>query len=201
MTHTLNRTGLSEARSGEEIIVLCMVHRAEKAQKMEEMKEIARTVLGHEPENVIGRPLGLDNETIEMMAPMTGIITAVFTSKDDALKVVKEIKSKKPGISVVLSGLFSDVHDICDCAGLREHTHHISLGIHGRTARLPDGKTLEITTQCGHSLIASNLIVALLKKIRKGKMTTEEAALCLAKPCACGIVSMKRVKEILEGMI
>ena len=201
MTHTLNRTGLSEDRAGEEIVVLCMLHRAEKAQKMEEMKEIARTVLGHEPENVIGRPFGLGNETIEMMAPMTGIITAAFTSKDDALKVVKEIKSKDLGISVVLSGLFSDVHDICECAGLREHTHHISLGIHGKIERLPDSKTMEITTQCGHSLIASNLIAALLKKIRKGKMTTGEAAMLLAKPCACGIVNTKRVKEILEDMM
>ena len=68
MTHTLNRTGLSEARPGEEIVVVCMVHRAEKAQKMEEMREIARTVLGHEPVNVIGRPLGLGDDEIEMMA-------------------------------------------------------------------------------------------------------------------------------------
>lgn len=201
MTHTLNRTGLSEARPGEEIVILCMVQHAEKAQKVEEIKEIARTVLGHEPENVIGRPLGLDDETIEMMAPMTGIITAVFTNKDDALKVVEEIKSQKPGISVVLSGLFSDVHDICECAGLKEHTHHISLGIHGKAERLPDGKKLEIVTQCGHSLIASTLIEALLKKIRKGKMTTGEAALMLARPCACGIVNTKRVKKILEEMV
>jgi len=120
---------------------------------------------------------------------------------EDALKVVKEIKSKNLGLSVVLSGLFSDVHEICEGAGLREHTHHISLGIHGRTDRLPDAQTLQITTQCGHSLIASTLITALLKKIKKGKMTTEEAALLLAKPCACGIVNTKRVKQILEDMM
>ncbi len=201
MTHTLNRTGLSEARPGEEIVILCMVHRTERAQKIEEIKQIAQTVIGREPENIIGRPLGMDDEAIEMMAPLTGIITAVFTSTDDALKVVKEIKSQKPGISVVLSGLFSDVRDICECAGLKEHTHHISLGIHGRTERLPNEKYLEIITQCGHSLISSNLIEALLKKIRKGKMTSEEAALMLAKPCACGIVNTKRVKQILEEML
>jgi hypothetical protein len=201
MTHTLNRTGLSEAHPGEEIVIVCMVHRAEKAQKMEEMREIARTVLGHEPENVIGKPLGFGAEEIEMMAPMTGIITAVFTNKDDALKVVKEIKAQKPGISVVLSGLFSDIGDICECAGLKEHTHHISLGVYGKTERLPDGKMLEITTQCGHSLVSSHLIDAVLKKIRKAKMTTEEAAMVLAKPCACGIVNTKRVKAMLEGMV
>jgi hypothetical protein len=201
MTHTLNRTGLSEDRPGEEIVLLCMVHRAEKAQKMEEMKEIAASVLGHEPVNVIGRPLGLDDEAIQMMAPLSGIITAVFSSKEDALKVVEEIKSRRPGISVVLSGLFSDVHDMCTRAGLREHTHHISLGVHGKTERLPDEKTLEITTQCGHSLISRNLVNALLKKIRKGRMSTEEAALMLAKPCACGIVNTKRVEKILADMI
>jgi len=201
MTHTLNRMGISEARPGEEIVVLCMAPRTQKAQKMEAMRKMAETVLKYEPDNIIGKPLGLEAEQIEMMAPMTGIITAVFNNKEDAEKLIEDIKSQDLGISVVLSGLFSDVRDICKCAGLKEHTYHISLGIFGRTDRLPDEKTLEITTQCGHSLISPLLVEAVVKKIRKGKMTCEEAAQLLIRPCACGIGNAQRIEKVLGEMV
>jgi hypothetical protein len=114
--------------------------------------------------------------------------------------LVKDIKSQQLGVSVVLSGLFSDVRDICNSADLTEHTLNISLGIHGRTERVPDEKTLEIVTQCGHSLISPHLVEAVVKKIRKGKMTADEGALMLVKPCACGIGNPGRVAETLAEM-
>ena len=200
MTHTLNRRGLSKSRPGEEIVVLCMAYRERKAEKMQEMQEHARTVLKYEPDNFIGKPFGLEPEQIEAMAPMTGVITAVFNDRETVRKLVEEIKSKKLGISVVLSGLFTDVHDICNCAGLKEHTHHLSLGIFGKKDRLPDEKTLEIMTQCGHSLISQHLVDAVAKKIKKGKMTCEEGAHLLLKPCACGIVNTERTARILGEM-
>jgi hypothetical protein len=178
-----------------------MAHRAQKAEKAEAMQKIAETVLKYKPENVIGRPLGLNDETIEMMAPMTGVVTAVFTDKKDVEKLVEEIKQKQLGISVVLSGLFSDVRDICRCTGLKEHTYHMSLGVFGKTDRMPDEKTLEITTQCGHSLISASLVEAILKKMRKGKLSPEEGARLLVKPCACGIGNTKRIEKILREMV
>ena len=201
MTHTLNRTGLSDARPAEEIIVLCMVHRAEKIRKIEEMQKIARTILKYKPDNIIGEPLGFGPEEIETMAPITGVLTAVFSDKDAVLQLVEEIKSQRPGVSVVLSGLFSDIHDVCACTGLQEHTYHMSLGIFGKTDRLPEEKTLEIVTQCGHSLISPHLVSAIVKKIRKGKMTCEEGARQLIKPCACGIGNPRRIEKTLGEMI
>lgn len=200
MTHTLNRRGLSETRPGEEIVVLCMVTRAEKARKAEEMGRLAKTVLKYKPENFIGKPLGLEPEAVEAMAPVTGVVTAVFNNKEDVRKLIEEIKSQQLGISVVLSGLFNDVRDICNCAKLKEHTYHISLGTFGKTDRLPDEKTLEITTQCGHSLISPRLVDVVVKKIRKGKITPEEAARLLIKPCVCGIGNAKRIEKILGEM-
>ncbi len=201
MTHTLIRTGLSESRPGEEIVVLCMAHGPEKAQKMEEMKRAAGTVLSYKPDNILGRPFGLDDEQIATMAPMTGIITAVFNNKEDVKNLVEDIKSQDLGISVVLSALYSDVRDVCKCAGLKEHTYNISLGVFGKTERLPDEKTLEITTQCGHALISAHLVEAVVKKIRKGKMTVEEAAKMLVSPCACGIGNTRRIEKILTEII
>ena len=125
----------------------------------------------------------------------------MFSDKETALQVVQDIKSQRPGVSVVLSGLFTDVHDICRCAGLKEHTHHISLGILGKTDRLPAEETLEIVTQCGHSLISPHLVSAVVRKIRNGTMTCGEGAQLLIKPCACGIGNPKRIQKILEKLV
>lgn len=93
------------------------------------------------------------------------------------------------------------MRDVCSRAGLREHTYNISLGIYGKNERLSDEKTLEITMQCGHSLISPQLVEAVLKKIRKAKMTVAEAARMLVKPCACGIGNTKRIEKILSEMV
>jgi hypothetical protein len=191
MTHTLNRRGLSEERPGEEIVFLCMIPADERGKKSEEMLEMANTVLKYTPDNIIGAPLGLDEEGIRALAKRGTIITAVFTNKDDVQKLVEEIKSKRLGISVVLSGLFQDAHEVCDKAGLSEHTHNISLGIFGKTERLPDEETLEIATQCGHALISPHYVKQIVRKIRKGKMTSEEV---------CGIGNPQRIKRSLDLM-
>ncbi len=200
MTHTLNRTGLSEKRKGEEIVILCMIHYKLKEQKGNEMKEMARILMKYQPNNFIGSPLGLTEEQLIPMAAGVGVLTAVFTEKNDVVELIKEIKSKKLGISVVISALFSDVRDICKEASLTEHTYNCSVGVFGKTEKLPDELVMEITTQCGHGLISQHYVNDVVKRIRKGKLTPEEGADLLAKPCVCGIVNRKRTGEILSEL-
>ncbi|MBN1881887.1 MAG: hypothetical protein JW885_06910 [Deltaproteobacteria bacterium] len=200
MTHTLDRIGLSENHSGEEIVILCMVHYKHKEEKSEEIQEIARTVLKYKPNNFIGFPLSIPEEYLLPMAAQAGIVTAVFTDMSSITSLVRELREKALGISVVLSGLFSDVRKICDETGLTEHTTHYTAGVFGKTDELPDHLTLEITTQCGHALVSSHYVSNIVKKIRKGMLTSEEGAELLAKPCVCGIVNKKRTAEILAKM-
>jgi hypothetical protein len=178
-----------------------MAHGPEKPQKMDSMRKAAEIILAYNHVNMIGRPLGLDDESIKMLAPAMGIITAVFDNREDVDKLVSEMKAQKLDVSVVLSGLFSDVHETCKCAGLTEHTYNISLGVYGKTEKPPDHQTMEITTQCGHALISPHLVDAVVKKIRKGKMTVEEAARMLIKPCACGIGNTTRIGRLLGEMV
>lgn len=201
MTHTLNRRGLSPERPGEEIVFLCMVHRKQKPEKAEDMKEMTRIILKHDPENIIGSPLGLGEDDIVGMSGNAGVVTAVFSDKDKALELVEEIKSRKLGISVVISALFDDVADICNQVGLVGHTHNIPLGIFGRTEMLPDEKTLEIATQCGHALVSPNLIKHVVRQIKREKMTSDQGAELLTKPCVCGIVNPERTRRLLEEMV
>jgi hypothetical protein len=200
MTHTLDRIGLTSDRPGEEIVILCMAHYKEKEEKAEGIQEIARTILKYRPNNFIGLPLGIPEEYLVPLAAKAGVVTAVFTDKDTVVAVVREIKEKALGISVVLSGLFSDVFDVCRRTGMTEHTTHYTAGIFGKTERLPDHLTLEITTQCGHALVSRHYVSDIVKKIRKGKLTPEQGADLLSKPCVCGIVNKERTAEILEKM-
>jgi hypothetical protein len=200
MTHTLNRTGLSEERPGEEIIFLGMVQQKQKTEKASAMREMAETVLKYKPLNIISAPLGFNDQEVIDICVRAGIVTAVFSKRDDIRDLVKDIKSRKLGISVVLSGLFSDIQDICADTGLEPHTYNIPLGIFGKTERLPDKKTLEITTQCGHALISPHLVAHIVQKIKKGKMSSAEGAKMLVKPCFCGIGNPKRFEKILDDI-
>lgn len=200
MTHTLNRTGLTEEKSGEEIVFLAMVQAKRKDEKAEEMAELASLVMKYKPSNFIGAPTGFTPETLVKVAGRMSVITAVFHDLATVAELVREIKSKRLGISIVLSGLFSDVNHICRETGLKEHTHNISLGVFGRTEQMPDKDVLEITTQCGHALISPHYVGHLMKKVNKGRMTSEEAARLLIKPCVCGIGNPERIEKILDRM-
>ena len=200
MTHTLNRTGLKSHPSCKEYIFLCMIPAADKGKKTSEMVAICDILIKHNPLNMIGLPADLDEAGLYKMAQRSTILTAVFNDQATIEDVVKEIKEKDFGISVVLSGLFDDINTICQNTGACEHTHNISLGIFGKTDRLPDEKTLEITTQCGHALISSQYVDYIVKQIKKGKITSEEGMKKLVKPCVCGIANPERIKASLEEM-
>ena len=200
MTHTLNRTGLDDTKPGEEFVILCMAHYKDKAARSKQMEEMARVIIDHRPINFIGHPLGIKEDDLAPLAGLTGIITAVYTNKDLVIRLVKEIKSRKLGISVVLSGLFSDIGDVCRATGLTEHTSHIALGVFGKTEKIADPLTMEITTQCGHALVSRQYVKDIVKRLQKGKLTAAEGSELLAKPCVCGILNPKRTETILTKM-
>ena len=74
-----------------------------------------------------------------------------------------------------------------------------SLGVWGKTELLPSKEVLEITTMCGHAMVAANLVEKIIEDIKKGKTTPEKAAKKLAKPCECGIFNPTRAAELLAA--
>ena len=126
------------------------------------------------------------------------LVHMVFTSREDMTRYMEDLKKADLGISVVASGLFEEIFQCCKKAGLKPHTVNYSLGVHGRTEKLPPKEMLEITTMCGHALVAQNLVKKFIEDIRKGKETCEKAAEKLAKNCLCGIFNPKRAAELLR---
>lgn len=141
---------------------------------------------------------GLDPEEYRATLDTAYGVIACFSSKGAIEGVLKKLKEADTGISIVVSGLIDEIVKMGKQLGIKPHTAHLSLGIHGKKALLPEDKVLEMTTMCGHGLVASKLAKTVMNKVKEGKMTPEKGAHLLAQPCPCGIFNTDRCKELLE---
>ena len=145
---------------------------------------------------------------LRLVAHSSSVVIAIYTEVDDVINLINDLRgewlqnNRKQGypISVVLSGLFDDVHRCCQRTGSREHTYLHSLGFFGRIRDLPSETELEIITMCGHGLIAANRVRGLVKDIRASDITPAEAAENVTRPCVCGIVNRERAEEIFSRL-
>ena len=125
---------------------------------------------------------------------------ATFDSREKVKNLLIQMKEANLGISIMVSGMIDKVREIAAEAGLAPHTINLSLGVHGRTDRLPPADIRQFTTMCGHAVVAPNLVRQAIRRVKTGKRTTWEASLELAKPCACAIFSPHRSQEQLREL-
>jgi hypothetical protein len=128
-------------------------------------------------------------------------IFCVFTDKEKIKNALTQIKEMDEGISIVVSGVIDRVREVAADVGIEPHTINISLGIHGRTDRLPPADIRQFTTMCGHGMVSPNLIRDLFRRVRTGKLNLWEASLIAAAPCSCGIFNPRRSAEMLKELI
>jgi hypothetical protein len=127
-------------------------------------------------------------------------VRGVFTSKDDVVEFLKQMNEAEIGLSLVISGLTDDVLEACSSADLKPHSINLSLGVWGKKELLPREEILEITTMCGHHMIAPSIVDSLAEKASKGQTAPEEAARRLAKLCPCGIFNPVRAADLIKQM-
>ncbi len=121
----------------------------------------------------------------------------VFGSLAQVKEVLTKFKEADEGISIVVSGLTDRIREVVREIGITPHTINLSLGIHGRTDRLPSADVREFTTMCGHGLVSPHLVSDIIRRAKRGKIDEWEASIVLAKPCACGIFNPFRAMELL----
>ena len=204
MTHTLHRQGTKESLD-KDFVFLCMAAKGFNEDGADEkMREFLRIMLRHNPVNAgdmrSGNMLNSNMDDILSKVSSTSIVHGVFTDKDTATKVLQELKDADLGMSVVVSGPFDSVDCICESVGLKPHSVDFSAGIWGNTKKLPSKEVQEVTTMCGHAMVASNLVREMVKEIKAGTKTPEEAAKVLAPQCACGIFNPDRAAKLLTAM-
>lgn len=201
MTHTLHREGICEGDCND-YVILAMVE-GNDPQKLDNLSELFRIILKHEPINYTGKAFfpHLTHEQLPQLYKRTKIGMAVFEKRETLLEVLKEIRDRELGVSVVVSGLFSHIKEDCRKLGLSMHTVNYSLGVWGKKEKLPNSKITEITTMCGHGLVSFHLVQSLVNEIRHGEKTIEEASEILARPCICGVFNTTRVQELLRALV
>lgn len=204
MSHSLHRFGTVENLKND----FCIYTRAAKGVNRDNCGDKLRKILEiYLSENVVnfgsshaGKSYlaGLDlGEYAKTLDNSYGVI-ATFADREAVKGVLQKARDAEIGISMVVSGIIEDVVDIAHECRLKPHTALMSLGIFGKTELLPEDEIMEMTTMCGHSLVAANLVREVAGKVKEGKLSEDEASLILAKPCTCGIFNTKRCLELMK---
>ncbi|WP_198470505.1 hypothetical protein [Acetomicrobium sp. S15 = DSM 107314] len=204
MTHTLHRRGSAESLADDFVVfaIAAQGFNAEgAAKKFEKFFDIVKK---YNPNNFgdmrTGNSLVAGEDVIRKSFKDNSIVHAVFNDEDTVTKVLKELKEADLGLSIVVSGLVHKTDECCKKVGLEMHTVEKSLGIIGNTPRLPDESILEVTTMCGHGMIAFNLVKKLADDVKKGRTSPNKAAKEIAKQCVCGVVNIPRVERLIKAM-
>jgi hypothetical protein len=184
VTHSNHRQGTRENLKND-WVVLSLPYRGPPAimEKVEKYNQICRR---HYPVNP-DRPRGW--------------YIWVFDDRHKMEAALKELVEAELGLSVVVGGLFDDVAECCRSAGTRAHTVNHSLGFWGRTERLPPREILEITTMCGHALVAPSLVWHLADRVRRGDVSAAAACQEMRKMCICDIFNHVRAEELMGQLV
>ncbi len=206
MTHTLHRKGTVENLS-EDYVILVMpskdINHVGSGPKLRRFLEIAlengAIKIGDCRKGNEYHQGGINGvlDHVEDRA----VVHAVFNNTKTLTEALKKIKAAELGLSVVVSGLWDRVEQCCREVGLEKHTVNHSLGIWGRTDQLPSKEVLEINTMCGHGMVTVSLIEEAMEQVKKGKLTPEQAAEKLFRPCMCGIFNPHRAASLLKAMV
>jgi hypothetical protein len=202
MTHSLHRRGTAESLSEDYVILSLPAIGINDDGHDAKLQEFLRISLRHNPVNIGTISTGnmYSHSAEEVVDAAHGIVHAVYDNPGAVSQVLKELKEADLGQSVVVSGIFEKVDECCEKAGLKHHTANFSLGIWGKTEKLPGDDILEVTTMCGHAMISANLVKAMVEEIKAGTKTPEAAAKTLAPQCACGIFNPTRAAKLLTAM-
>jgi hypothetical protein len=125
-------------------------------------------------------------------------VAAVFDNYDAMEAFVEELKSADLGISINISAPMDESKRCCQDVGIARHSVEYSLGFRGRLDRLPDAATLELSTMCGHGMIAADFAKKMIDWVKENRRTPEEAADYMARFCSCGVFNTARARRILK---
>lgn len=202
MTHTLHRQGREEDLANDYIVFSMAAQKYNDKGAAKKLVSNLRALIEAGPvnfgdDNRGGVLTGLTAEEIMEKAGDKAYMAAVYTSKEGVRDALEKLKKADNGMSVVVTGLFKEVFQIAKEVGLKPHTVHLSLGIHGKTEILPTEDVLEISTMCGHGMVCPDHIEEVVQKVRKGAMSSKEAGIELARPCTCAMFNPERAAKIV----
>ena len=207
MTHTLHREGKVESLEDDLLLLITPAIGRNDAGAAEKLKRLIDIVFELGPVNYgcyeQGRNIfsGVTADEIKENTGDRSRIRCVFSDRRNFRDLMLRIVKENTGLSVTVSGLMSTIGEIAADLGLKPHSVNLSLGVHGNRSLLPHDDMRQITTMCGHGMVAPSLVKNMIGKIKKGRLSPQEAAIELAKPCICGVFNTERASDLLQRML
>ena len=206
MTHSLHRRGSYEELQNDFVVLGCPATGVNKIGSAPRTQEFLSICYKHGPINLGDMKTGnIYNTTMDdILASVTDgtIVQCTFDNRDKIVTLLKELKDRKPGISVIISGVTDVVQQCMHEAGLGPiHSLEYSLGTWGAIERLPDYPILKLLTMCGHAMIASDLVGKMIRDIKRGRRTIRECCVEMAQCCTCGNFNVTRGENIFREVL
>jgi hypothetical protein len=207
VTHSLHREGTIDSLERDFAIFIYPARGFNYKGSGPKVRHLMELLYLSEPANMIVTTLrknlysGVNPDEVLQSIKDGARIYSVFNTRDKLKKALVRLKEADEGISVVVSGLIDRVREITGEIGLNPHTINLSLGVHGRTDRLPPPDIRQFTTMCGHGMVSPGLVRDVIRRIKIGKLHTWEGSLILAGPCTCGIYNPYRSQEMLNELV
>ena len=206
MTHSLHRRGSYEELQNDFVVLGCPATGVNKIGSAPKTQEFLSICYKHGPINLGDMKTGnIYNTTMDdILASVTDgtIVQCTFDNRDKIVALLRELKDRRPGISVIISGVTDVVQQCMHEAGLGPiHSLEYSLGTWGAIERLPDYPILKLLTMCGHAMIASDLVGKMIRDIKRGRRTIRDCCVELAQCCTCGNFNVTRGENILREVL
>lgn len=206
MTHSLHRRGDYEGLKEDFVVLGCPATGVNKAGSAPKTQNFLSICYKHGPINLGDMKTGnIYNTTMDdILNSVTDgtIVQCTFDNRDKIVALLKELKEKRPGISIIVSGVTDIVQQCMHEAGLGSiHSLEYSLGTWGLTERLPDYPILKLLTMCGHAMIASDLVGKMVRDVKRGRRTVEDCCVEMAQCCTCGNYNVTRGIKIFNEIL
>lgn len=206
MTHSLHRIGTTESLKNDFVLIARPAIGFNEKGAAPKIKRMLEIIFEAGPTNLGSIETGdtiaavLDPDAVIAQMDDTSGVRCTFSSRAKIEKVLRRLKAEDLGISVTISGIVEDVFSLCDEVELEPHSINISLGVHGNTSLLAEEPVRELTTMCGHALVASSLVRKVMGDVKCGRSNPRDAAVEAGKACACGIFNLDRAERVLRGL-
>lgn len=207
MTHSLHREGPLDLLNQEFVLFVYPARGFNYDGSGPKIRRMGELLFQQGPTNLITTTLrknmyrAVSEEEILNSITDGAKIFCVLEKREKIKDTLTKIKQMDAGISIVISGVIDQIREVAAEIGIEPHTVNLSLGIHGRTDRLPPADIRQFTTMCGHGMVSPNLIRDLLRRVKTGKLELWDASVTAAAPCTCGIYNPSRSAEMFKDLI
>jgi len=206
MTHSLHREGTLDSLDRDSCLFIYPARGFNYAGSGPKVRRLMELLYQTGPSNMIVSTLrrnlysGVSPDEVLDSIKDGARVYCTFNSREKLKEALIRLKEADEGISIMVSGLIDRVRELTSEIGLNPHTINLSLGIHGRTDRLPPPDSRQFITMCGHGMVSPNLVRDVIRKVKTEKLSCWEGSLILAAPCTCGIYNPHRSAELLKEL-